>query len=58
LIYLSIAAKDDALDFRELLKHRDKQKKIKEEDEKEQINLKPIRKYSRIIVIVRYRIVN
>ncbi|CAF4156732.1 unnamed protein product, partial [Adineta steineri] len=39
-IYIK-AAKDDGLDFRELLKHRDKQKKKIEEEEREQINLKP-----------------
>ncbi len=42
---ISIAAKDDAADFRDILKHRDKQKRIKEEEEKETINLKPVCKY-------------
>ncbi|CAF3917151.1 unnamed protein product, partial [Rotaria magnacalcarata] len=35
------AAKDDAADFRDVLKHRDKQKRKKEEEEREKINLKP-----------------
>ncbi len=45
IIYVYIAAKDDAADFRDVLKHRDKQKRIKEEEEKEKINLKPVCKY-------------
>jgi hypothetical protein len=52
IICVSIAAKDDAADFRDILKHRDKQKRIKEEEERETINLKPLRKYR--IRIVRY----
>jgi len=50
-----IAAKDDAADFRDILKHRDKQKKKIEEEEREQINLKPVCKYRKRIV--RYKIV-
>ncbi len=53
-MYIYIAAKDDAADFRDVLKHRDKQKRIKEEEEKEKINLKPVCKYRKIIV--RYRL--
>ena len=44
-LYLSLAAKDDAADFRDVLKHREKQKIIKEEEDQEKINLKPVCKY-------------
>jgi hypothetical protein len=40
-----IAAKDDAADFRDILKHREKQKKKIEEEEREQVNLKHFCKY-------------
>ncbi len=40
-----LAAKDDAADFRDVLKHRDKQKRKIEEEEREKINLKPVCKY-------------
>ncbi len=55
-MYVYIAAKDDAADFRDILKHRDKQKRIKEEEERETINLKPVCKYRKRIVIDRYRL--
>ena len=56
-LYLSLAAKDDAADFRDVLKHRDKQKRIKEEEEREKINLKPLCKYlGYIIDLVRFLI--
>jgi hypothetical protein len=54
-ICVYIAAKDDAADFRDILKHRDKQKRKIEEEEREQINLKPVCKYRK--QIVRYKIV-
>jgi hypothetical protein len=42
--YLSIAARDDAMDFREVLKHREQEKKKIEEEENDWPDLKPLRK--------------
>lgn len=44
------AAKGGDADFRNILKHKDKQKKIVEEEEKEKINLKHVCNYRLILV--------
>ena len=53
---ISLAAKDDAADFRDILKHREKQKRKIEEEDREQINLKPVCKYRLCLVVNTYRI--
>ena len=51
--YLSVAARDDAMDFREVLKHREQEKKQIEEEETDWPDLKPLSKRS--IRLVRHR---